>query len=189
MVEIYYPSVEEYMPDKTLFLARLKTRYKSIINETDLLVRFNQLYLEGLKSVKPVVYHSLHCVEALPPSLVPSSFFGVKWMSIFLSTLGNGIDELINSLVERGRTHDAAVLDAWASEALEALNESFDRKLRKKFGRGTMRFSPGYGDVDIRWNKYIVELLNVESVEVLNSGVMVPRKTTTCMIGWYDEKG
>jgi len=54
--------------------------------------------------------------------------------------------------------------------------------------RGTMRFSPGYGNVDVRWNKYIVELLNVEGIEVLSSGIMLPRKTTTCMIGWYDEK-
>lgn len=188
MVEIHFPSVEEYMPDKTLFFARLRTRYKNIVNDTDFLVRFNDLYLEGLKSVRPIVYHSFHRVEELPPPLIPNSFSGVKWMSIFLSTLGNNIDELINSLAERGRTHDAAVLDAWASEALEALNESFDRKLREKFGRGTMRFSPGYSDVDIRWNKYIVELLRVESVKVLNSGIMVPRKTTTCMIGWYDEK-
>jgi len=49
-----------------------------------------------------------------------------------------------------------------------------------------MRFSPGYGDVDIRMNHYIVkELIKVEKVKVLSSGEMVPRKTTTCMIGWY----
>jgi len=78
------------------------------------------------------------------------------------------------------------LLDAWASEALEALNESFDKELRQKFGEGTMRFSPGYGDVDIRMNQYIVkELIRVENVRVLSSGEMVPRKTTTCMIGWY----
>ncbi|MCS7175072.1 methionine synthase [Pseudothermotoga sp.] len=186
MVEIYLPSVEEYMPDKILFLARLKARYKNIVNETDLLVRLNELYLEGLRNVSPTVHHTVRPVEELPPSLIPNSFLNVKRVSLFLSTLGKSIDESINSFLERGRTHDAAVLDAWASEALEALNESFDEKLRNKFGRGTMRFSPGYGEVDIRWNRYIVELLKVDGVEVLNSGIMVPRKTTTCMIGWYD---
>ncbi|WP_448523516.1 methionine synthase [Pseudothermotoga sp.] len=188
MVELYVPKIEEYMPDKAIFLARLRTRYKSIVGETDLLVRFNELFLRGLKVSKPVVYHRVSPVEQLPSALIPHSFSGVKRVSLFLSTLGKDVDEAINVLLEEGRTHDAAVLDAWASEALEALNESFDRRLRERFNGGTMRFSPGYGDVDVRWNKYIVELLNVEGVEVLSSGIMLPRKTTTCMIGWYDEK-
>lgn len=188
MVELYVPKIEEYMPDKAIFLARLRTRYKSIVDETEMLVRFNEIFLQGLKVSKPVVHHRVRPVEELPTALIPHSFNGVKRVSLFLSTLGKDIDELINSLLEEGKTHDATVLDAWASEALEALNESFDRRLRERFSGGTMRFSPGYGNVDVRWNKYIVELLNVEDVRVLSSGIMVPRKTTTCMIGWYDEK-
>ncbi|WP_241240589.1 methionine synthase [Thermotoga sp. Ku-13t] len=188
MVELYVPKLEEYMPDKAVFLARLRTRYRNVVAETDMLVRFNELFLEGLKVSKPIVHHAVFPVEELPSSLVPRSFNGVKRVSLFLSTLGKEIDELVNSLLEENRTYDAAVIDAWASEALEALNDAFDRKLRERFGKGTMRFSPGYGDVDIRWNRYIVELLRVGNVEVLDSGVMVPRKTTTCMIGWYDEE-
>ena len=38
-------------------------------------------------------------------------------------------------------------------------------------------------------NRFIIkELLNIEEIEVLESGVMLPRKTTTCLIGWYHEK-
>lgn len=188
MVELYIPKVEEYMPDKTVFLARLRTRYKNIVGEIELLVRFNELFLEGLKVSKPFVCHDVFPLEELPSELIPRSFAGVRRVSIFLSSLGKDIDESIDRLLQQGRTHDAAVLDAWASEALESLNEAFDRKLREKFGKGTMRFSPGYGEVDVRWNGYIVKLLKVEGVEVLKSGIMVPRKTTTCMIGWYDEE-
>lgn len=188
MVELYVPKIEEYMPDKVVFLARMRARYKNIVGETDLLVRFNELFLQGLKISRPIVHHRVCLIEELPSALIPDSFSSVKQVSLFLSTLGKDIDELINSLLEEGKTHDATVLDAWASEALEALNEAFDRRLRERFGDGTMRFSPGYGNVDVRWNKYIVELLNVEGIEVLSSGIMLPRKTTTCMIGWYDEK-
>jgi hypothetical protein len=35
-------------------------------------------------------------------------------------------------------------------------------------------------------NRYIVEeFLGLESVRALKSGALVPRKTTTCMIGWF----
>jgi len=35
-----------------------------------------------------------------------------------------------------------------------------------------MRFSPGYGDLDIRTNKKYVELLNLDSeITVLDSGI------------------
>ncbi|KUK02964.1 MAG: Vitamin B12 dependent methionine synthase, activation domain protein [Thermotoga sp. 50_1627] len=188
MVELYVPKIEEYMPDKAVFLARTRARYKNIVGEIDLLVRFNELFLQGLRISRPIVHHRVCPIEELPGALIPDSFSGAKQVSLFLSTLGKNIDELINSLLEEDKTHDAAVLDAWASEALETLNEAFDRKLRQRFGDGTMRFSPGYGNVDVRWNRYIVELLKVEDVEVLSSGIMLPRKTTTCMIGWYDAK-
>ena len=81
----------------------------------------------------------------------------------------------------------STLLDAWASEAIEALNSTFDEKLRKQFGQGTRRFSPGYDDIDIRKNYDIVKnLLKTDIVTVnQNTGIITPRKSTICMIGWY----
>jgi cobalamin-dependent methionine synthase I len=116
---------------------------------------------------------------------MPESFSQAKKISVFLSTLGPDIVKLVDEYTKAGKVFDAFLLDSWASESLEALNDSFDRKLREEFGEGTRRFSPGYGKVDVRMNRYIVEeLLEVDSVKVLESGFLVPRKTTTCMIGW-----
>ncbi len=82
---------------------------------------------------------------------------------------------------------ESYILDAWGSEAVEELNESFDKKLREQYGKGTMRFSPGYGDVDVRMNKYFVKkLLGIDEIDVLESGILVPRKSTVCMIGWLE---
>lgn len=186
-VEIYYPSKVDCMPDKRIFLARAGARYGRI--EETLIHRVNELFLKSLETIEPVVYHTTEEITSLPKEVIPSIFEAVNQVTIFLSTLGSSIDLLISQLAENEKTFDAFIVDSWASEALEALNEHFDRSLRERFGKGTMRFSPGYGNVDLRVNAYIVkELLKVDQVQVLSSGVMVPRKTTTCMIGWCYEK-
>jgi D-ribose pyranose/furanose isomerase RbsD len=47
-----------------------------------------------------------------------------------------------------------------------------------------MRFSPGYGDLHITVNKIYAELLGVtDKITVLDTGLMIPRKTTTCIAG------
>lgn len=47
-----------------------------------------------------------------------------------------------------------------------------------------MRFSPGYGDLDILVNREYIRLLGIEDeITVLDSGIMIPRKTTTCIAG------
>lgn len=186
MAKVYVPEKATCMPDKKVFLARAGARYAFLVKEKEFMERANRLFLEGFSHIDPVIYYITSDSQTLLPQLLPSIFQGVKQVTVFLSTLGEEIDNLISSYLNRGKTFDAFLLDAWASEALEALNESFDKELRQKFGEGTMRFSPGYGDVDIRMNQYIVkELIRVENVRVLSSGEMVPRKTTTCMIGWY----
>ncbi len=184
MASKYVPEKFEYMPDKNIFLARAGTRY-SKINDLDFLRRVNELFLMALASVEPVVYYETVSAKALPEAAMPNIFKGVKTLTVFVSTLGNEFDKLI----ERYSGSDlfaAFILDAWGSEAVESLNERFDRLLRERFGEGTMRFSPGYGNVDITMNKYLVkDLLKIAEIEVLETGIMIPRKSTVCMIGWY----
>jgi len=175
------------MPDKRIFLSRAGARYGRI--DESLIHRVNELFLVALEKIEPVVFYSTLSLSLLPEQMIPSNFQNVTAITVFLSTLGSSIDNLISRLTEQQRTFDAFIVDSWASESLEKLNERFDHLLRERFGKGTMRFSPGYGNVDLRMNGYIVrELLKVDQVKVLDSGVMIPRKTTTCMIGWFDEK-
>lgn len=189
MVEKHLPEAHECMPDKKIFLARLGTRYATQINDHDFIHRINTLFLTALKQIDPAVYHIIVDAEALPVEAIPSTFGNVKKISVFLSTLGTRFDKAIEQLLDQNNTFEATVMDAWGSEALETLNKKFDSFLRNRFGKGTMRFSPGYGNVDIRINGYIVKkLLKLPEIIVLNTGVMIPRKTTTCMIGWYCEE-
>ena len=185
MTSLYVPGKNECMPKKNILFARVGVRYSKGVEDAELLKKANAIFLEGIKVITPEVCHETFDKAKLPVELMPESFSQAKKISVFLSSLGPDIVKLVDEYTKAGKVFDAFLLDSWASESLEALNDSFDRKLREEFGEGTRRFSPGYGKVDVRMNRYIVEeLLEVDSVKVLESGFLVPRKTTTCMIGW-----
>jgi hypothetical protein len=187
--EIYFPEKVHCLPEKRNFLSRAGLPSAQQPAEVDFLKKANQVYLLALEVIKPAVFHLTAPVDYFPPELLPESFLNLKALTVFASTLGHSLDDLINELNQKNQSFEAWLVDAWGSESVEALNRHFDRWLRKKHGAGTRRFSPGYGRVDVRMNRFIIkELLNIEEIEVLESGVMLPRKTTTCLIGWYHEK-
>ncbi len=187
--EIYYPEKIHCLPEKRNFLFRAGFPSSKQPAEVDFIKKANEVYLLALGTIKPVVFHLTAPVDYFPPELLPESFLNIKAMTVFASTLGHSLDALINELNEKNLSFEVLMLDAWGSESVEVLNRHFDQWLRKQHGAGTRRFSPGYGRVDIRMNRLIIkELLNLKEIEVLESGVMLPRKTTTCLIGWYHEK-
>ncbi|QTA37549.1 methionine synthase [Thermosipho ferrireducens] len=177
----YLPNDIEFMPSKKMIFARLGVRYKNVDQYFN--KKVNDIYVEGMKYSKPKVWWKIF--DRVPESIMPEEFSGVKKIVVFVSTLGKHIDVRIDKYMKNNEILNGTILDAWASEALEALNESFDIRLRHMFGEGTRRFSPGYGNVDIRENKTVIRLMKIESIKVFESGVMIPRKTTTCMIGWW----
>lgn len=185
IIEEYIPQKSNYMPSKQIYLARAGSVYKKIIDDENLNKITTDIYLKGLELARPKLWHCIYEIDKVPNEIIPSKFKGSKKISIFLSTLGEKIDHEIEKLMESNRVLEGTLLDAWASEALEKLNNSYDKKLRRIYGKGTMRFSPGYGDVDIRINKVIIEMLDLTHIiTVKESGIMIPRKTTTCLIGW-----
>ncbi len=184
-MQTYIPDTLEYLPDKKIFLARAGVRYGKI-DDPEFLKKVNSLFLEALQYVSPKVWYDVFDISQLKKEAVPSVFEGTKKIAVFVSTLGERLDEVIE---ERSKVDvfESYILDAWGSEAVEELNKSFDKKLREQYGKGTMRFSPGYGDVDVRMNKYFVKkLLGIDEIDVLESGILVPRKSTVCMIGWLE---
>ncbi|MEA3508042.1 MAG: methionine synthase, partial [Synergistota bacterium] len=142
MTKTYLPNKSECMPAKNILFARTGIRYGELLNSPRLLRRANELFLEGLKLIDPKICFDTFFRETLPKELIPASFEEAGRVTVFLSTLGRAIENRMNEHANRGGVFDAFILDSWASESLEALNRSFDRKLREKNGRGTMRFSP-----------------------------------------------
>jgi len=183
-LKIFIPEKYQYMPSKKIFLARAGAVYSKILNDETLMEVANRIYLRGLDIARPVVYWEVFKKEQLPENAVPGVYKTYETFLICVSTLGAEIDEEIERLSHIS-TLEAALLDAWGSEALEKLNDSFEDVFKKQNNsKLTMRFSPGYGDLHISVNKIYVELLGIaDKVRVLDTGLMIPRKTTACIVG------
>jgi hypothetical protein len=148
----------------------------------------NEIYIEGMKLTKALVYYDTYKISELSQYEIPEKFKNIDYMTYFCSSIGDDVDKKIEEYQQNGEILKASFLDAWGSESVEEINEQFDQKLRENYGEGTMRFSPGYGEITIFENIKILHLLGVDENRITThpkSGVLIPQKSTVCMIGWH----
>lgn len=111
---------------------------------------------------------------------------GCTSCTVFLATLGPRVDEEIDGLARTPSIQ--TVLDAAASEAAEACARWIQRReavLAMSAGaRALHRFSPGYGDFPLSHQQWFTGRFPCLGVRVEASGMMVPRKTISGVIGW-----
>jgi len=111
---------------------------------------------------------------------------GCRSCTVFLATLGPRVDDEIDALARTPSMQ--AVLDAAASEAAEACARWVQRReaaLALSSGaRALHRFSPGYGDFSLGYQHWFAGRFPSLGVRGEASGMMVPRKTVSGVIGW-----
>ena len=103
---------------------------------------------------------------------------------IFAATIGIGADRLIMKY-ERTSPAKAVMIDALASSAIEAWCDKINHQLCENL-RSRPRFSPGYGDFDIKHQKDIMALLGISrkiGLSLTESMLMTPTKSVTAIIG------
>ena len=88
-----------------------------------------------------------------------------------------------------GEYYLAALADSYASEYVEILAEKWmEMRTQEERSRGlfpTLRFSPGYGDFSLKYQKEIISFLEMEDkVNVTESNILEPEKTITFVLGW-----
>jgi hypothetical protein len=116
-------------------------------------------------------------------------FRGCSNLVCFLVTIGNVIEEEINSHTSQKRSSDAYILDAMGSVLVEDMAAQFHRRMRKKFQKEdkavTIRLSPGYCDWLLEEQKKIFSLLDADKVgiELTDSYLMKPRKSISGIFG------
>lgn len=127
------------------------------------------LLMEG----EDVKIHLEHCNE-------------VVFMAV---TLGMQIDRLIRryEVTDMAR---AVILDAAANVSVEEEAQKAEERLRKTAGKYhkylTMRFSPGYGDFPITFQKKLLNYLDASrkiGLSAAPSQMMVPGKSITAVLG------
>ncbi len=107
-------------------------------------------------------------------------------------TLGAGMEQAI---LHREVTDmaEALILDACASVAAENVCDRFEESMREELAAGglylTSRFSPGYGDFPIEYQRALCEVLNTArriGLTVTDHSLLVPRKSVTAVMGIAD---
>ncbi len=109
---------------------------------------------------------------------------------IFLAvTIGSGLENLISQYTEEKQFEKTLVLDSIGSEATEASANALNNYLltlaRQAKYSLTPRFSPGFGDLPLFFQKDMFRELSLDRLDiVLNEKfVFFPRKTVTAILG------
>jgi hypothetical protein len=106
---------------------------------------------------------------------------------IFTTSIGPGLEKEVSRLFKAGESTKAVILDAVGSEAVENITDSLQEQLAGMNGeyKATPRFSPGYGDWELKANKGILKLLDAQKigVKVSSKHMLVPQKSVTGVWG------
>jgi len=104
-------------------------------------------------------------------------------------TIGSGLENLSSRYTKEKQFENALVLDTIGSEAAEAsanaLNSYLLTLARQAKNTLTRRFSPGYGDMPLEFQKDMFKELALGHLDIAldKKYILSPRKTVTAIIG------
>ncbi len=132
---------------------------------------------------------SLEGNKAVQGSLLPSIFPEAKELAVMVCTIGPGLEKQVTEYSKSGETFRGMLLDGIGSAAVDMLTQEACRFMADKASsRGYQTSSPinpGMPGLPIteQWN--LLELANASEIGVslTSSGIMVPRKSTSMVIG------
>jgi len=178
-----------YRFKKTVISPRIKALVEECFNEAHNLISPSGTYIiRKIKSRGDVItFHNTEITlrgESMKKLLAHS--YAVIFMAV---TIGPGIDEKIKEETEVGRMERAVIFDVIGSEAVEAvansLNSLLDTEARHARSFLTMRFSPGYGDLTLDFQRQIYDELKLYEmgIKINEKNLLYPQKTITAVIG------
>jgi hypothetical protein len=101
-------------------------------------------------------------------------------------TLGEGITERMEDLVNNGVVTRAMIVDAIGSETVEKVANAVTRIIRDTVRMATTkRYSPGYGDWDLWDQEALLNLVGADriGIRVNENSIMIPEKSISAVIG------
>lgn len=156
----------------------------------------------GHQLVQPVACFIYHPIKPVAPdtAAVESAFTiksrkvygrvaGCQGIYLMAVTIGLELDRRVSELSRAGDVTRAFLLNAYGSEAAEALLEALNREIaRNEEARGmttTKRYSPGYGDWPITAQRELLGHLNAEriGIHLTETCLMIPEKSVSAIIG------
>lgn len=114
---------------------------------------------------------------------------GAQKVAVLAVSVGEAIEERITQLFAENEYAKAVLLDAAATTATEQVADSvcelIAREARKQGLVAGSRFSPGYGDWDIKEQPEVLNLSGAEKIgiKLTTSFMLMPRKSVTAIVG------
>lgn len=161
----------------------------------------NQLIEEGKKLSEPKAIYQDYWVKSVGEHSVVlegSGFdllgkstshrlWNAKRVTLFIVTIGPNLEKRIREFTS---ITNAAILDAVGSVAVESavdyINELTDTRARGAGFKTLKRFSPGYGDWELKEQKGLLHQLSALQIGVTltSAHLMQPEKSVSGAIGW-----
>lgn len=163
----------------------------------------NQLIEEGKKLSEPKAIYQDYWVKSVGEHSVVlegSGFdllgkstshrlWNAKRVTLFIVTIGPNLEKRIREFTS---ITNAAILDAVGSVAVESavdyINELTDTRARDAGFKTLKRFSPGYGDWELKEQKGLLHQLSALQIGVTltSAHLMQPEKSVSGAIGWVE---
>lgn len=128
----------------------------------------------------------------LKSSSLASHLNGCTGAFFFAATIGIGADRLI-AKYSRIKPAKSVIIDALGSAAAESWCDTIENRLTQKFNDHRWRFSPGYGDFSLEYQRDFMRCLDMSrklGITLTDSFLMTPTKSVTAIIGvCADSKG
>lgn len=113
---------------------------------------------------------------------------GCRQVVFLAATLGNAPEFLLQKY-NRLLVSRAVMFQAAATEAIEKYCDACEDEIRRELGEGSFlrpRFSPGYGDFPLEFQRELLQVLEATKrigLTLTDSLLMVPSKSVTAVIG------
>ena len=176
--------------------------YKGIDGDFDLYIDEVFLEVKNISNPKKICVISNCFVEngyykldnlglVLKSDDINKLFINCKSIATMVVTLGLAVDKKI-AIYAKTDLKRSLVMDAVASVYVESILDELECEVVKESNLyKTMRFSPGYGDLDISVQKSVIERTGSNKflgINVNSNYLMTPLKSITAFVGFSDEK-
>lgn len=182
--------IEEITGEKGMHLRpQLELEIKNMIDEVDKLSTFNPISRAHTCAYNKKDFEvSVAHMKLISQSLY--KFLEEAPECIFMAaTLGARVEQRLN-ILQLTDMAGAYLFDCVCLYYLEAKLDEWEENLRqtlKSEGKHlSKRFSPGYGDLDLKTQKYLLSYLDAQrriGIELNQNNLMIPQKSVTAILG------
>lgn len=149
-----------------------------------------------LQTVRPKYTYRICDIDEIPMDgfCIQKHLEGCERTAALAVTLGAGVDQMIRTL-QITSVAEAVIVDAGASVLAEQMADQAETLLREDVAKRmpgyylTSRYSPGYGDYPLQYQKDILHLTDASrrlGISLTGANMMVPHKSITAVMGIAD---